>query len=65
MTIYVKRAEAKAALNEEWEKAFPDPASRPARHTLTYEGLPANMMIQCDATAFIGADAETVVGQRI
>ena len=53
MTVYVKVPEARAAVNAEWVKAFPDPASRPARHTLQNDGLPANMLVQCDATAWM------------
>jgi enamine deaminase RidA (YjgF/YER057c/UK114 family) len=53
MTIYAKVPEARAAVNAEWLKAFPDPASRPARHTLSYEHLPANMLVQCDAIAMV------------
>jgi 2-iminobutanoate/2-iminopropanoate deaminase len=53
VTVYVKVPEARAAVNAEWLKAFPDPASRPARHTLVNDNLPANMLVQCDATAFI------------
>lgn len=53
MTFYVKIPEARAAINMEWLKAFPDPASRPARHTLVNETLPVNMLVQCDATAWI------------
>ena len=54
MTVYVKVPEARQAVNHEWLKAFPDPASRPARHTLQNDGLPANMLVQCDATAWVG-----------
>jgi len=53
MTLYVKVPEARAAVNAEWIKAFPDPKSRPARHTLQNDGLPANMLVQCDATAWV------------
>ena len=52
MTVYVKAPEARAAVNGEWLKAFPDPASRPARHTQQNDHLPANMLVQCDATAW-------------
>ncbi len=52
MTVYVKVPEARQAVNVEWVKAFPDRASRPARHTLVNENLPSNMLVQCDATAF-------------
>jgi hypothetical protein len=47
------QAAGRAALNGEWEKMFPDPAARPARHT---QALPANSpaQIQCAFTAVIG-----------
>jgi 2-iminobutanoate/2-iminopropanoate deaminase len=47
------QAAGRAALNGEWEKMFPDPASRPARHT---QSLPSNSsaQIQCAFTAVIG-----------
>ena len=47
------QAAGRAALNGEWEKMFPDPNARPARHT---QALPANSpaMIQCAFTAVLG-----------
>ncbi len=51
MTFYVKTPDARPLINQEWLRLFPDPASRPARHTLNYDGLPANMLVQCDAMA--------------
>jgi 2-iminobutanoate/2-iminopropanoate deaminase len=51
MTVWVRVPEARQALNEQWLLAFPDPASRPARHTFQNDHLPANMLIQCDALA--------------
>ncbi len=54
MTVYVKVAEARQAVNTEWLHAFPDEASRPARHTFQNDHLPANMLVQCDATAIVG-----------
>jgi enamine deaminase RidA (YjgF/YER057c/UK114 family) len=53
MTVYVKVPEARAAVNAQWVAAFPDPASRPARHTFQNDHLPANMLVQCDATAVL------------
>ena len=43
----------RAALNTEWVKMFPDPQSRPARHTLV---LPADnrALVQADFTAVLG-----------
>nr|WP_087573036.1 RidA family protein [Sphingomonas sp. CDS-1] len=52
-TMFVKTPEAKLAVNAQWLRYYPDPAARPARHTLTYEYLPANLLVQCDATAYI------------
>lgn len=54
VTFWVKDpVKQRAALNAEWGKMFPDPASRPARHTLQ---LPADSraLVQCDFTAVIG-----------
>jgi enamine deaminase RidA (YjgF/YER057c/UK114 family) len=47
------QAAGRAALNGEWEKMFPDPEARPARHTQT---LPADsaVQIQCAFTAVLG-----------
>jgi enamine deaminase RidA (YjgF/YER057c/UK114 family) len=55
MTVYVKVPEARAAVNAEWLAAFPDAASRPARHTFQNDHLPANMLVQCDVTAIVDA----------
>jgi 2-iminobutanoate/2-iminopropanoate deaminase len=54
MTIWVRVPEARQAVNEQWLLAFPDAASRPARHTFQNDHLPANMLVQCDAFAVIG-----------
>ena len=54
VTFWVKDpVKQRASLNAEWEKMFPDPASRPARHT---QPLPADSkaLVQCDFTAVIG-----------
>jgi 2-iminobutanoate/2-iminopropanoate deaminase len=53
VTVFVAVPEARVAVNEEWVRAFPDPASRPARHTLVDYNLPGSMVVQCDATAWI------------
>lgn len=53
MTVYVKVPEARGAVNTHWLAAFPDSASRPARHTFQHDHLPANMLVQCDATAVL------------
>jgi 2-iminobutanoate/2-iminopropanoate deaminase len=53
MTFYIKVPDARAAINDQWLKAFPDPASRPARHVLQYEHLAPTMWVQCDAIAVL------------
>jgi 2-iminobutanoate/2-iminopropanoate deaminase len=56
MTFWVKTPEARPLINLGWLAAFPDPDSRPARHTLQNDHLPANMLVQCEAWAVIGRD---------
>ena len=51
MMVWGKITEARAAVNWEWLKAFPDESSRPARHTVQNDHLPAKMLVQCDAIA--------------
>jgi len=53
ITFWVKDpAKQRAALNTEWVKMFPDPASRPARHT---QHLPADSraLVQADFIAVL------------
>lgn len=53
MTFWIKVPDARPLINEHWLKCFPDGDSRPARHTLQNDHLPANMLVQCDAVAVI------------
>ena len=54
INFYMKDpATGRAALNDEWSKMFPDPASRPARHTLA-SGSGSAALVTCDVTAVIG-----------
>jgi len=51
VTFYVKdQAAGRAALNDEWVKMFPDPASRPARHTIAAVG-DSPSQVTCDFVA--------------
>ena len=43
----------RGALNAEWVKMFPDPESRPARHTLTLP-VDSRTLVQADFTAVLG-----------
>jgi 2-iminobutanoate/2-iminopropanoate deaminase len=51
VTVFMKAGLSRDALNKEWLKYFPDPHSRPVRHTLINEHLAAGMLIQCELMA--------------
>ena len=53
VTVYIGSPAYRAIVNVYWVKAFPEEASRPARHTMINGNLPAKMHAQCDAIAFI------------
>ncbi|MBS0220042.1 MAG: RidA family protein [Proteobacteria bacterium] len=53
MTVWLRDLSDRKALNEEWVKMFPDPAARPARHSLLHQGE-GNALIVCDFTAVLG-----------
>lgn len=52
LTVYVKDQAQREAINAEWQRCFPDPDDRPARHTLVYE-LQHGMALQLECLALI------------
>jgi 2-iminobutanoate/2-iminopropanoate deaminase len=54
MTVWITDRSLREIMNRHWVKMFPDPQSRPARHTLTSRDFTAPMQIQCDLLAVIG-----------
>jgi len=54
--FYVRDKSARPLIDAEWMQMFPDPDSRPARHTLTYE-LTDPLLVQAELTAYITEDA--------
>jgi 2-iminobutanoate/2-iminopropanoate deaminase len=50
MTVYLSSDELRSAVNDEWLVMFPDPDSRPARHTLVHE-LRGRMRVQLEVVA--------------
>ena len=52
ITVWLKDPGDRTAMNEEWQKLFPDPDSRPARHALPHLGG-GDHLILCDVTAVI------------
>ncbi|HYH21373.1 MAG TPA: RidA family protein [Azospirillum sp.] len=54
MTVWTRARGGKDLLNREWTAMFPDPQSRPARHSLINEHMPPPLLIQCDVLAVLG-----------
>ena len=54
MTVWITDRSLRPILNKHWVEMFPDPQSRPARHTMTAHDLAAPMQIQCDLMAVLG-----------
>ncbi len=53
VTVFLKPGENREAINVEWEKMYPDEATRPARHALQHTGLAGRTVVQCDITAVL------------
>jgi 2-iminobutanoate/2-iminopropanoate deaminase len=54
MTVWIADRALRPTLNKYWVEMFPDPHSRPARHTLAHADFAPPMQIQCDMLAVIG-----------
>jgi 2-iminobutanoate/2-iminopropanoate deaminase len=50
--ITVKDNTVRDAINVEWQRRFPDPQDRPARHIVVHE-LQHGMALQLEVTAFV------------
>jgi len=61
LTIYIKVAEARPAINPAWLKYFPDAARRPARHIIENDRLGGGMLVQCEALAVSVADIASAI----
>lgn len=53
VTVFVKDRDIRAHVNPVWLAMFPDPQSRPARHTL--EANLTGMRLQLECLAFVGS----------
>jgi 2-iminobutanoate/2-iminopropanoate deaminase len=53
MTVWMKDRSQRQHLNKGWLEMFPDPHSRPARHTFAAPDLPGSMLVQCEVMAII------------
>jgi 2-iminobutanoate/2-iminopropanoate deaminase len=54
MTFFLHPEASRPLVNKYWVEAFPDEASRPARHVIVTHTLPASMRMQCDLLAWLG-----------
>ena len=54
MTVWITDRALRPTLNKYWVEMFPDPHSRPARHTVASGDFTPPMQIQCDLLAVIG-----------
>ena len=54
MTVWIADRKLREVMNRYWVEMFPDPHSRPARHTVAQGDFAPPMQIQCDLLAVIG-----------
>src|SRR5260370_30950442 len=54
MTVWIADRALRETVNRHWVEMFPDPQSRPARHTIAQADFTPPMQIQCDLLAVIG-----------
>lgn len=52
VTVWMRDRTARTAINAAWERAFPDPQSRPARHTMS-AALDGGKLLECDFVAVL------------
>ena len=53
MTVWITDRSLREILNRHWVAMFPDPHSRPARHTLSSRDFIPPMQVQCDILAVV------------
>ena len=53
MNVWITDRGLRPILNKYWVEMFPDPHSRPARHTLTSGDFAPPMQVQCDLMAVV------------
>jgi 2-iminobutanoate/2-iminopropanoate deaminase len=56
VTVWLRDPGDRTALNREWTALFPDPADRPARHTMGAD-LGGDLLAQCDFVAVAASRA--------
>jgi 2-iminobutanoate/2-iminopropanoate deaminase len=54
MNVWIADRSLRETMNRYWVEMFPDPHSRPARHTIAQADFAPPVQIQCDLLAVIG-----------
>jgi len=55
LSFQVRESGIRPLVNDAWLGVFPDAAARPARHVTANSDLAANILVQCEAIAWITA----------
>jgi enamine deaminase RidA (YjgF/YER057c/UK114 family) len=53
VTVWLRDKGNRTHVNKEWLAMFPDPQSRPARHTFASQDLPDGYLVQCEIMAVL------------
>ncbi|MBV9858821.1 MAG: RidA family protein [Alphaproteobacteria bacterium] len=56
MTVWIADRSLRETMNRYWVEMFPDPQSRPARHTVAQADFTPPIQIQCDLLAVVAED---------
>jgi len=51
LSVYVRDKNLREHINKEWLAMFPDPHSRPARHTFQTNDMAEGILVSCDVMA--------------
>jgi enamine deaminase RidA (YjgF/YER057c/UK114 family) len=55
VTVWLRDKNNRTHVNKEWLAMFPDPQSRPARHTFGSMDMPEGYLVQCEIMAVLAA----------
>jgi enamine deaminase RidA (YjgF/YER057c/UK114 family) len=55
MTFFLRPEASRELINAHWVRVFPNPESRPARHVIVSNTLPASQQMQCELMAVLGS----------
>ena len=64
LVVWAKDKTFKDAMNKEWLAMFPDEHSRPARHTMMYNGFSGNILIQCEIVAVLNSREDSLFDEK-